>query len=208
MKSKLSLLQLLVGLALTCTSGVAIILYGLGKIPMSFTVSYVVFPSIILLVAYILFNKDKHRFRFFSNLIIQGGLWGFIATLFYDLIRPLLKLIFGFDFNPYRAMPIFGGLITQLEATNPLSIFAGWTYHFWNGITFGMMFALLAPKGGLLKGFIWALILQGLMMIVYPHFLKIRLEDPGFLMSGIVGHSLWGIVLGYGIKRYYEKSYK
>jgi len=51
------------------------------------------------------------------------------------------------------------------------------------------------------------MILQGLMMWVYPHFLAIRLEDPGFLMTGIVGHGLWGIVLGYGIKKYYEENF-
>jgi hypothetical protein len=58
----------------------------------------------------------------------------------------------------------------------------------------------------MIKGFIWSMLLQGLMMWVYPHFLAVRLEDPGFLMTGLVGHGLWGIVLGYGIKRYYEKG--
>jgi len=207
MKKDLTLTQIIVGLLLTSTSGIAITLWGLGKIPMSFTVSFVVLPSVIVLVAIYLFYKEKPRFEFFNNMIIQGGKWGLIATLFYDAIRPLLKLIFRFDFNPYRAMPIFGGLITGLEETAPLSIFAGWTYHFWNGISFGMMFALLAPKGGKLKGYIWSMILQGLMMWVYPKFLAVRLEDPGFLMTGLVGHGLWGIVLGYGIKRYYDKNY-
>lgn len=206
MKTKLSITQIIVGLLLTSTSGVAITLWGLGKIPMSFTVSFVVLPSVIILVALILYYKNNDKFQWFNNLIIQGGMWGLFATFFYDAIRPLLKLIFRFDFNPYRAMPIFGELITGLPQTDSLAIFAGWTYHFWNGISFGMMFALLAPKGGMLKGFIWSMLLQGLMMWVYPHFLAVRLEDPGFLMTGLVGHGLWGIVLGYGIKRYYEKS--
>jgi len=208
MKNKLTLTQIIVGILLTSMSGVAITLWGLGKIPMSFTVSFVVLPTVIIIVAFALFYSKSEKFHYYNSLIIQGGKWGLIATLFYDAIRPLLKLIFRFDFNPYRAMPIFGELITGLEQTASLAIAAGWTYHFWNGISFGMMFALLVPKGGMLKGFIWSMILQGLMMWVYPHFLAVRLEDPGFLMTGIVGHGLWGIVLGYGIKRYYEMNYK
>lgn len=208
MKNKLTITQIIVGLLLTSMSGVAISLWGLGKIPMTFTVSFVVLPMAIILVAFALFYSKSKKFQYFNSLIIQGGKWGLIATLFYDAIRPLLKLIFRFDFNPFRAMPIFGELITGLEQTATLAIAAGWTYHFWNGISFGMMFALLVPKGGMFKGFIWSMILQGLMMWVYPHFLAVRLEDPGFLMTGIVGHGLWGIVLGYGIKRYYEKNYQ
>lgn len=208
MKNKLTITQIIVGILLTSMSGVAISLWGLGKIPMSFTVSFVVLPTAIIIVAFALFYSNSKKFHYYNNLIIQGGKWGLIATLFYDAIRPLLKLIFRFDFNPFRAMPIFGELITGLEQTSSLAIAAGWTYHFWNGISFGMMFALLVPKGGMLKGFIWSMILQGLMMWVYPHFLAVRLEDPGFLMTGIVGHGLWGIVLGYGIKRNYEKNYQ
>jgi hypothetical protein len=207
LNKKLSIAQSIVGLLLTCTSGLAIVLYGLKKIPLSFTVSFVVFPTIIILVAIILYFKKKQRFQYFSELIIQGGKWGLIATLFYDAIRPFLQFIFRFDFNPYGAMPIFGYLMTGLEQTAPMAIFAGWMYHFWNGISFGMMFTMLVPKGGMIKGLIWAMLLQGLMMWVYPNFLQVRLDNTGFLMTGIVGHGLWGIVLGYGIKRYYAKNY-
>ncbi len=207
MRGKLNISQIIVGLLLTSTSGLAITLWGLGKIPMTFTVSFVVLPSIIILVSAVLYYKNHQKFQWFNDLIIQGGKWGLLATLFYDAIRPLLKLIFRFDFNPYRAMPIFGELITGLPQTDSLAILAGWLYHFWNGISFGMMFALLAPKGGMVKGFIWSMALQALMMWVYPHFLAIRLADPGFLMTGLVGHGLWGVVLGYGIKRHYQKKY-
>jgi len=206
MRIKITITQIIVGLLLTSTSGVAITLWGLGKIPMSFTVSFVVLPSVVVLLSAVFYFKNNPKFHWFNDLIIQGGKWGLLATLFYDAIRPLLKLIFRFDFNPYRAMPIFGQLITGLEQTNQWAILAGWTYHFWNGISFGMMFALLAPKGGIVKGFIWSMALQALMMWVYPHFLAIRLADPGFLMTGLVGHGLWGVVLGYGIKRHYDNK--
>ena len=65
-----------------------------------------------------------------------------------------------------------------------------------------MMFALLRPRGGAVLGLVWALLLQGLMMVVYPSFLQARLEDPGFLWSGIVGHAFWGVVLGLGLRRW------
>ena len=98
-------------------------------------------------------------------------------------------------------IPICGELITGRPAGDAWAEVAGWTYHFWNGISFGMMFALIRPKGGVILGFLWAEFLQVLMMAVYPAFLRARLDDPGFLVLGLVGHGLYGVVLGWLVAR-------
>ena len=125
-----------------------------------------------------------------------------LGTICYDLSRPLVRLMFSFRFNPFGAMPIFGSLMTGLPVTSHIAIIVGWIYHFWNGISFGMMFALVRPRGGALPGFIWGLGLQTLMFITYPRFLEVRLNDPGFVAMGLIGHSIWGIVLGIGVRRW------
>lgn len=189
------------GVLLASTSGAAILAHTYGPVPLSFTAPFVVLPTASLLVSLILLRRKLYqRLHVFSSHLMRGAGWGLLATLVYDAIRPLLKMIFAFTFDPYRAIPIFGQLITGLPVTDPLVIATGWIYHFWNGISFGMMFALLRPQGGPIAGLLWALILQGLMMAIYPVLLRIRLEDPGFMAMGLVGHGLWGIVLGLGLK--------
>lgn len=201
--ARLNAREIVFGCAMAATSGLAIIAHVFGPVPLSFTVPFVVMPTSFILVVIMLARRSQYqRLHLYAALLISGALWGLIATLFYDAIRPGLKFIFGFTFNPYRAMPIFGQLITGLTADHPLALLAGWIYHFWNGISFGMIYALVRPNGGILSGLIWALLLQVLMMAIYPAFLKIRLADPGFLAAGIVGHGLWGVVLGAGLRRW------
>jgi hypothetical protein len=187
---------------LASTSGAAIIAYAFLGLPMTFTVFFVVLPTGLLLAGAVLAGRKlHHRLHRLSILIVAGCRWGLIGTLAYDAIRPILKWIIGFSYNPYRAIPYFGFMMTGLPVSDPRAVALGWIYHFYNGISFAVMFAVLKPTGGMAPGVIWALLLQALMMMVYPAFLQIRLADPGFLISGIVGHAVWGLVVGMGIRR-------
>jgi hypothetical protein len=185
------------------TSGAAILAHTFLGLPMAFTVPFVVLPSSLLLVGAALAGRGRHdQLRAFSRTCAAGARWGLVATMAYDAIRPGLRWVFGFSFDPYRAMTIFGTLMTGRAPADPLSLAAGWTYHFWNGVSFGVMFALMRPQGGVWWGLSWALLLQGLMMLAYPTFLRARLDDPGFLVTGLVGHAFWGVVLGKGLERW------
>jgi len=203
----LSRSEALLAIVLASTSGLGILVHTFGPVPMSFSAPFVVFPTACLLAGAILVRRQlPERFHAFARALVAGASWGMVATLFYDGIRPLLGFLFGFTFNPYRAIFIFGELITGLPRSDPFAVAAGWTYHFWNGTSFGMMFALFRPQGGILPGVLWAETLQVLMMIAYPSFLNARLDDPGFMATGIIGHGLWGIVLGAGLKRTWARQ--
>jgi hypothetical protein len=205
--NRLQIAQIVFGLLLASASGLGILAHTFWNVPMSFSAPFVVLPSVAILVGIILFSRRQYgQLAIFADRLMRGAFWGFIATLFYDAVRPLLTWILTFTFNPYKAMPIFGSLITGLPQDDTLAQLVGWGYHFWNGISFGMMFALVFPRGSWIAGFIWAMILQGLMMWAYPWFLQARLDDPGFMVTGIVGHGLWGIVLGLGLKWKYRKA--
>ena len=202
MNDRISRRERLVAIALAGTSGLAVLAHVFMGLPMAFTVPVIVLPATVLLGGMTLYYARRFgALHAFSRTVTAGAAWGLLATLAYDAIRPLLKLIFRFDFNPYRAIPIFGELMTGLPQATVQAQLAGWTYHFWNGISFGVIFALMRPRGGIAWGWAWAMLLQGLMMIAYPRFLAVRLADPGFLAAGIVGHSLWGVVLGAGLHR-------
>ena len=195
--------EVVLGVGMAATGGAAVLAHTFGPVPLSFAVPFVVLPSASILVGAMLTRQRRFaRLHRFSELVTRGAVVGLGATLLYDAIRPLLVAALGLAFDPYRAIPIFGTLITGLPATDPLTLAAGWIYHYWNGISFGMMFALLRPAGGIGWGVAWALALQLLMMLAYPTLLKARLDDPGFLASGLIGHSLWGIVVGAGIREW------
>ncbi len=190
------------GVAMACTSGLAIIAHTFAGISLRFSAGAIVLPSAVILTGIILLVRDRRgRFHEFAWLLRIGAAWGLVSTVGYDAIRPVLVAALQSDFDPYKAMGIFGQLATGRPAGDSIATAVGWTYHFWNGISFGMMFALLRPRGGMIPGLVWAMILQALMMAVYPAFLEARLTDPGFLVSGIIGHGLWGLLLGWGVAR-------
>ncbi len=194
-------------IALASTSGAAILAQTFTATPMVLTVPFLVMPSSILLAAIILLRRRLYqRFRTVANLVRLGAGIGLMATLAYDVIRPLVQHVFGFKYAPFGAMPIFGHLITGLPSTSVIAITSGWIYHFWNGASFGMMFALLLPKGGWLVGLLWGLGLECLMLVTYPHLLRVRLDDPGFLATSLIGHSLWGVILGFSVSKWRPRA--
>lgn len=187
-------------IVLAGTSGAAVLAETFTPVPMTMTAPFIVLPSAFLVIAMMFrWQGRPERVAFVGDRMLLGAKWGLIATLAYDAVRPVLLAALQLEFNPYRAIPLFGALATGRPSTDGMAIGIGWLYHFWNGITFGMMFALARPRGGWLAGLIWGLGLQALMMWAYPDLLQVRLDDPGFLVSTIVGHSLWGVVLGAGL---------
>jgi hypothetical protein len=189
--------DLVVLVALAGTSGGALVAHLTWDLSLTWLAGFVVFPASAFVVLLAFVGRGRaDRAGLFSDRLVAGAAFGLVATLVYDAARPLLVTGFGLDFNPYRAHPIFGSLITGRPSTDGVAVAVGWAYHFWNGISFGMMFALLRPRGRWLAGLLWAETLQLFMMALYPRFLEVRLEDPGFLFTGLIGHGLYGIVLG------------
>jgi hypothetical protein len=64
------------------------------------------------------------------------------------------------------------------------------------------MFALVRPRGPWWHGLIWGVFLEGIMIAVYPEFLNAQVDDVGFLTTGFVGHAVWGVVLGAGLRKW------
>jgi len=178
-------------------SGAALVAQVVFDLSMTWTSGLVALPATGLVVgAAFAGRRENDRLAVVADRLVAGALWGLVATLAYDAARPLLVWGLSLDFAPYRAHATFGSLITGQPRGTTTATVVGWGYHFWNGIGFGTMFALVRPRGPWPAGLVWALGLQGLMMALYPRFLEVRLDDPGFLVTTIVGHGIYGIVLG------------
>ena len=195
--------EVVLGVALACTSGAAVLAHTFGPLPMSLTVPFVVMPSVAIIGGVVLLrSRLTARFHLLADLMVLGAWTGAVATVGYDLVRVILKMAFGFHFNPFAAIPIFGQLMTGTTVSTPLVLTFGWVYHFWNGMSFGMMFAIFRPRGGMISGLVWGLGLAVLMLVTYPNLLHVNPEDPGFLTADLIGHAVWGIVLGEGVRRW------
>lgn len=193
--------EIVFGAVMAAMSGMAILAHTFGPVPMSFTVPFVVLPAAFMFVGLVLIRRRLYgRLHLFADRVLAGVIWSCAATFAYDGIRVIMRAVFHLSADPFQAMPIFGHLITKLPATDPVAITVGWIYHLWNGVSYGIIFALLRPQGGAVAGFVWAMILQGLMIADYPVLLQVRLDDPSWYAEGIVGHGVWGIVLGTGLR--------
>ncbi len=197
---RLPMRDVLLLVVLAGTSGAGIIAHTLGWISMRYSAPVLVVPSAVVLVGLVFARRgEAERVTIIGDRLLYGAVWGLIATFAYDLIRPPIVELLSLDFNPFKAMPIFGNLITGRPEDDGVARVVGWAYHFWNGIGFGMMFSLVRPRGRWLAGLVWGLGLQGFMMAIYPDFLQARLDDPGFMYTGLFGHAVWGVVLGWGL---------
>lgn len=182
-------------------SGAAVMAHAFFPVQMRYSVPFLVLPmGVVLLMTLRHRASDLAGVRLISGRVMAGARWGLVATVVYDIVRPPLGLLFSDAFLPYRAMPVFGDLITGRGTDDLLAQSVGWVYHFWNGVGFGIMFALVAPRAGRWWGMGWGLLLQFLMMATYPSLLGARLDDAGFLVTGIIGHALWGYTLGRGLE--------
>jgi hypothetical protein len=200
---RVRVVDVVVLVAMAGTSGAAIISHAFGPVGMRYAVPAIVLPSMIVLTGVAFLGKRRpDRFAIVTDRVVAGAVWGLLATFAYDAIRPVLVWIFDFTFDPYKAMPIFGSLILDRPTDDLASQLVGWGYHFWNGIGFGIMFALVRPRGPWWQGLIWGVALEGVMIAVYPEFLNAQVDDVGFLTTGFVGHAVWGIVLGWGLRRW------
>jgi hypothetical protein len=183
-------------------SGAALVAQLLFDLDMTWTAGLLVLPASALLVVVVFAGQRRYdRLGVISDRLVAGATWGLAATLVYDLIRPLTVWLFQYDFPPYKAHAIFGQLITGRPSTDTVAIVVGWVFHFWNGVSFGVMLSLIRPRPGWLIGWAWAMVLQLAMMALYPRYLQVRLDTPGFLMTTFVGHSAYGLVLGETLRR-------
>jgi hypothetical protein len=193
--------SLLVWVAVACAgfSGAALLLHAAGWLPMYFLINVLGAPSLALLLALgaLAYRIEQYVFL---NRLVWGAVAGLGATLAYDLIRLGLLTAGLIHFNPFLSHPAFGRLITGLAETTPTAIEVGWAYHFWNGIGFGIMYALVAGRSHWLYGLGWAAVLEIAWLTALPSVLSLHLNGE-YLAASAIGHGAYGVVLGVACQR-------
>jgi len=162
------------------------------------------FPSIILLaliiaVGFLVGEKDT------SKQIITGIFGGAIATIGLEIVREI-----GFHMGgmPGDLPKLMGVLLLDRFALGPdtWSNIAGWSYHFWNGASFGIIYSLLAGKGKILYGLVFGMLMAlGFMMspvVVALGVGKFGVDfGIGFAITVMLAHFAFGLILGLYVYR-------
>lgn len=193
-------------LVLGCTAaGIgAFLLDVAGIVAMPWTISFVSLPALVVVVAIGVWAQRVARQPFFNRLAV-GVIAGFIATLAYDGVRWAIQETAPLDYDGFRSISIFGSLILSKPETALDARIAGWTYHFWNGISFGVMYALVAGPARWYWGLAWGMALEMMMIGIYPVAFAIQRSDPAFLAISMTGHAAYGAVLGLLAERWCDR---
>jgi hypothetical protein len=181
--------------------------YGLCSMQV-FTVA-IVLPATVALIAVAVLDRLKGDGRVWHGVVI-GAVAGLIAACTYDVFR--LPFVFSREWglasvvppmNLFKVFPRFGAMVLGEPAEQPTysltAHLVGWTYHFSNGVTFGVMYVALIGDARR-RSWLWAVLLatgleMGMLLTPYPTFFAIPLTAV-FIAVTFTAHLIFGAALG------------
>jgi hypothetical protein len=181
---------------------------------MRFFTLAILIPATILLILIAIADHFAGDRRL-SRAVLIGALAGLLAAIAYDIFR--LPFVFAHQWhlasilpamNLYKPFPRFGAMILNQPAEQPsyslIAHLVGWTYHFSNGITFGIMYLAIIGNPSR-HSWLWAVLLAAglelaMLFTPYPGFFAIAVT-AAFVVVTLAAHILFGIVLGLTSRR-------
>jgi len=136
--------------------------------------------------------------------IVAGALGGFIGTLGYDLFR--VPFVVGGGLQLLAPIESYGVLLWGVESSSPFTHFTGWTYHFINGIGFGIAYAVIAAGRSWLWGVAWGMFLES--AVIFSPFATSYglITDEGVNWTPVIiayaAHVPYGIAVGVFAQHY------
>ncbi len=101
-----------VGTAALSLGILAFLLDAAGWIGMPFTLTFVSLPGLLVVVVLAVYARRADEALVWGRL--KNGLWaGLAGTLVYDALRGAVQLSGIFHYNAFRAIPLFGSLMTE-----------------------------------------------------------------------------------------------
>jgi hypothetical protein len=188
--------RVLTAVAAACAgfSAAALVLHAAGLVPIYFAVDLLGAPSLVLLLLCGVYARVVNE-RVFLSRLVHGPWMGLAATLAYDAVRYPLWAGGLVGFDPFRSHRLFGQLITGHPADGAAALYAGWGYHFWNGIGLGVVYTVIAGPARWWYAVAWAGVLEVLWLLSLPAAVELRLGGEVVAVS-LLGHVVYGTVLG------------
>jgi len=213
-----------------CGASSSLLIFGpLDIIPYATFRDVAIIPSAIAIFAIGILSRSK--FPRLSNRLFVGMAAGAVASFALEAIR-----IPGYLFTkwlPMDSMISLPGLLLTEKITSlaevkqvimqsgvamnlylaPLDAFmAGALWHFWNGATFGIVYALVIGKGRWWYGMIWAFIIEiGMMLAPYLIIMKgpfgiEHMDGYNLFTITLLAHLAFGALLGVLVQKWKKGS--
>src|SRR5260221_11990559 len=100
-----------------------------------------------------------------------------------------------FGYNGFVPILMLGSWITGQAVTTTAAKIAGWSYHYWNGATFGVIFALIFGRRPWLWGLGYGVLMECCMLILFLFFLRVTIKVD-FIVVFMIGLLRYGFTLG------------
>ena len=166
-----------------------------GVIDMTFVISFFALPATVVVVGIGMWARGSPHQLFYKRLLLGLGI-GAVATAAYDGIRGLQQTVLPLGFNAFANHPRFGEMITDRPYTETIAIVTGWAYHISNGLTFALCYVLVLGKQRWYWGIAWGLLLEAMMIVMYPTAFGVSRGNEAFLAVSVTGHTCYGAVIG------------
>lgn len=208
---RISIERLVLALLALAAAGIAPNLFPAaqaGFAKMSDLASRLLLPSIALLIVVVAFTLARGHLVLGSRMIIGLGA-GILATFGLEVVR---ATSFRFGGMPGDLPRLLGVLITDRFMLGPsaLSDFLGYSYHFWNGACFGLIFAVVFGRRAIRWTVAYGIVI-GIGFLASPAvqamgvgFLALRM--PAMILTVLIAHILYGLILGLLFRRWLPKG--
>lgn len=180
-------------------TGLSLLVFVLARV--SLLASILVSGAVAIMISTLIWCRSSAPVQQNFRLRVKSGLLsGLAATGAYDISRLALVKIGHYSFWPFDIFKRFGLALTGAATDSFWVESVGICYHVMNGLGFAVAFAICFGTWGVVAGVVWALILETLMVSIYPGWLHLKALDE-FLQVSIVGHLAYGSVLGFTCRR-------
>ena len=175
---------------------------------------WILIPATAALVAIAIYDRLAGDGQLWRNVVI-GMFAGFVAAVAYDVFRIPYVVAAATHAGPvwlrlplYKVFPQFGAMIlgqpfTPRQSASQFTLAAhvvGWSYHFSNGVTFGVMYTALlgdARRHAWWWGIVMAVGIELMLLITpYTSFFGIGMT-AAFVAATLMAHLIFGAVMGW-----------
>jgi len=160
---------------------------------------WLLLPSIGVLLAALLFARLSGYARL-VNRVLTGAGAGIIATVGLEVVR---MYSFHHGGMPGDLPRLMGVLLTDqfMEGPSNLSDGLGYAYHYWNGASFGIIFAVLLGRKTVLWGVVYGVVI-GTVFLLSPPVQALGIgfmgkEMPTMPLTVYIAHLVYGGILGW-----------
>ena len=187
-------------IACALVSLAALVAHVFHLLPMPFFLEVFGVPSLLALYGLAAYAR-KIDARMLTQGLRVGLLAGIAATVVYDGVRFLVEHGHLFGYNGFVPIRMFGNWITGQPVGSTAAKIAGWSYHYWNGATFGVIYTLAMGRRKWLWGIAYGILMECCMLGLFPMFLRVT-SKTDFIAVSMIGHLFYGATLGWLAEKY------